>query len=74
MKMKMIKTKTTFLAYVNVSNDQARSQPDVCTEHKRCYLASNISAKSPISHTQDILNIRTVTWTCTSRQFHSNWQ
>jgi len=24
---------------------QARSQPDVCTEHKQCYLASNISAK-----------------------------
>jgi len=24
---------------------QALSQPDVCTEHKQCYLASNISAK-----------------------------
>jgi len=39
---------------------QARSQPDVCTEHKQCYLASNISAKSPFSDTQDSLNIRTV--------------
>jgi len=25
---------------------QARSQPDVCTEHKQCYLARNISAKN----------------------------
>ena len=24
---------------------QGRSQPDVCTEHKQCYLARNISAK-----------------------------
>jgi len=24
---------------------QARSQPDVYTEHKQCYLARNISAK-----------------------------
>jgi len=24
---------------------QARSQPDVCTKHKQCYLARNISAK-----------------------------
>ena len=24
---------------------QARSQPDVCTEHKQCYLPRNISAK-----------------------------
>ena len=31
------------------------------TEHKRYYLASNISAKKcPFSDTQDILNIRTI--------------
>jgi len=40
---------------------QVRSQPDVCTEHKQCYLARNISAKiSFFSDTQDILNIRTI--------------